>query len=551
MTPGKYRWYIPRVKKNIVPVLLIIAVGLLVYSNVFHGSFVFDDFPEIRDNQLIKDIAFFFDLSRAEASPGYDSFQGRFIGYLSFALNYRIHGLDVAGYHAVNVAIHIINGVLVFLLTLLTFMTPFFRARASGLPPRLTALAAGLLFVSHPVQTQAVAYIVQRFASLATLFLLLSLVLYVQWRFQTLRPEGGTQKTGARQGTSHLRSVPWYLGSVLCAVLAMKTKQIAFTLPVIIALYEFLFFEGRVQKRVLALVPLILTMTIIPVSLIAVDQPVGEIIGDVSEATRVQTALSRGDYLATQLRVIVTYLRLLVLPVNQNLDYDYPVYHSFFHPAVFASFLLLASLAGLGLFLLHRSRAGGTVADYRLIAFGVFWFFITLSVESSVIPIVDVIYEHRLYLPGVGMFIAAAGAAGVIARRLRFRRLPGDGALILALIVVIGALGTAAYNRNEVWRDEVSLWEDVVRKSPNKARGHNNLGTAYRLQGSLDKAIEQYLVTLQLKPDYAEVHVNLGLMYLERGQKDRARAAFEEALRIKPSYVRARQFLLYLDAGPQ
>src|SRR5208283_1708111 len=215
--------------------------------------------------------------------------------------------------------------------------------------------------------------------------------------------------------------------SLLSAVLAMMTKETAFTLPVIIVLYEFVFFKSSLKKKLLLMIPILCTMLIIPITIIGTNRPLGEIIAYVSERFRLHSSLPRWDYLMTQMRVITTYIRLLFLPVYQNLDYNYPVYHSLFQIPVFLSLVFLSLILGTGVYMIiissTSSRFSGlfsrfTIHDsrpFRLIGFGILWFFITLSVESSIIPIADVIFEHRLYLPAAGAFIAITASAFSIA----------------------------------------------------------------------------------------------------------------------------------------
>lgn len=491
---------------------MIAFAGFLAYSNTFSVPFHFDDRPVILENPVIKDIHSFTDPSAS-----------RYIGYLSFALNYQLNGLDVNGYHIVNLGIHITNALLVYCLVLLTFQTPYFSKIpcSSGPPSRrevrqghLIGLFSALLFVSHPIQTQAVTYIVQRFASLSTMFYLFSLVLYIQWRIFSPSFSGIDNPARLSLYVSRVKPALLYLASVLSAVLAMKTKEIAFTLPVIITLYEFLFFEGNIKKRILCLVPILFTLLIIPLGLIPADKSLDEIMGDVAKATRLQSPLSRVEYLFTQFRVIVTYLRLVFLPVNQNIDYDYPAFHSFFEPAVFLSFLFLVSILGLGIYLLYRSRLAPSVS--RLIAFGIFWFFITLTIESSIIPIVDVIFEHRVYLPSVGLFIAIITAlfnnpslpdrepAQKGAKRIQITA--------IAVSVIIVLLIGAAFSRNVVYSSYLSLWRDVVQKSPMKARAHNNLGNCYFLLGKYEDAAREYEEAVVLNSNYLEVYLNLVLV---------------------------------------
>src|SRR3990170_1166389 len=503
----------------LISLSLITITAFLIYSNTFASPFHFDDEPNIVENYKLRDLSNFWPPSGS-----------RYVGVLSFALNYHFGGLNVFGYHLVNIGIHIINGILVWLLVTLTFKSPKMGGvSGSPHPVGLIALAAALLFVVHPVQTQAVTYIVQRYTSMATLFYLLSIVLFVKWRLQSL--ESGGRFRGL-----------FYLFSIVSAVLAMKTKEISFTLPFVILLYEFFFYGGR-WKRAYFLIPFLLTLSIIPLVFINVDsdKPLGDIVGEVREAAQETESISRGDYLLTQFRVIVTYIRLLLLPINQNLDYDYPVYHSFFIPVVFLSFLFLVAVFGLAVYLFIRSRKSGN--GYLLLSsFGIFWFFITLSVESSIIPIRDVIFEHRLYLPVVGAALAFCSAMiyGIdYWRRWSGNRVSLQVAALILVVVTVIPLSVAAYQRNRVWKDRITLWRDVVGKSPFKARGHMNLAFAYYNQGRTDEAIEEYRTALRLRPNLASVHNNLGLVYYNQGRTDEAIEEYRAALRLKPELALA------------
>ena len=577
-------------RKKFLQVFLIVMVGLLAYSNTFNSSFHFDDEPNIVNNPDIK------------AFPGIlntkDIFTGnRFIGFLTFSINYRLHGLNVTGYHIFNLTVHIVNSLLVYWLVLLTFRTPFLKTNGTGLETHnntgnLIALFSSLLFVSHPIQTQAVTYIVQRFTSLATMFYLLSLVMYIRWRITSKgtesreqRAEGKEQKTENRElKLQALRSM-LYAISIISAVLAMKTKEIAFTLPVIIAIYEFMFFKERIKKKVLYLIPFFVVMLIILFNLLYSDQPIEKFIADLDERTRSETDMSRADYLFTQFRVIVTYIRLIFLPINQNFDYDYPVYHSFFNTEVLLSLLFLLSILGLGIYLLYYSkyykfisksshpvipacresflkndpgqagmtnqitsclpaniffsyRSLFTIHHYRLISFGIMWFFITLSVESSIIPIVDVINEHRVYLPSAGIFIAISASAFAVCSILKNKLSPAfEKTFMLFPGLVIIILTSAAYARNMVWKDEVSLWSNVVMNNPNKARGFYNLGSAYHDEKQFDKAIENYTKAISIKPNHVKAYTNRGNAYDEKGQTYKAIEDYMKALAINPYHA--------------
>jgi tetratricopeptide (TPR) repeat protein len=483
--------------------LLIVALlGVLVYANTFQVPFVFDDDASIVRNPVIRNLREFL------AGAGYAYNPRRFIGYLTFALNYRLGGVEVTGYHLFNLVVHIVSAGLVYALVRTTCRMPYFTEQPGASEPDRTgfiALLAALLFVGHPVQTQAVTYVVQRLASLATLFYLLALLCYARGRLS---------------GSPAALAVAF-----VAAVLAMHTKEIAFTLPLVVMLYEVLFFKGRVFRNRLFLLPLVLLLSVIPLQLLRGGS--SALLADVSNLTRVQSPLPRLDYLLTQFRVMVTYLRLLVLPVQQNLDYDYPVYHSLLQLPVICSLLLLLALFGLALHLAWKPRH----ISHRLIAFGIFWFFITLAVESSVIPIADVIFEHRLYLPMAGASIAAAATLLLLASRAP------AGALVLGCGLIVLALGGATWKRNQVWQESVTLWDDVVRKSPRKDLPRTNLGKALYQQGRTDAALEQLRIALQLNPGNAIAHGNLGAALLDKGAVDEALAEFRRGLVLKPTWV--------------
>jgi hypothetical protein len=508
--------------RSSVPLLLVIIVGLVVYSNTFRVPFLFDDESSVYKSVAVRDAGYFTKASLAGilSAP-------RTIGQLSFTLNYALGGLDVVGYHIVNLVIHVCCALLVYWFVVLLFRAPYFTGYFQGsVDPSFhvrgfVALFAALLFVSHPIQTQAVTYIVQRYASLATLFYLLSFVLYIKFRLS---------------GSSKARHV-FYAVSVVSAVLAMKTKEIAFTLPVMITLCEFMFFRGDIKKRVFYLIPLLLTMAIIPLSLIWSH-------GTSAGGAAVLDRLTRGaslniispwDYLNTQFRVIVTYIRLLFLPINQNLDYDYPVYRTFFTAPVFLSFLFLLAIFGLGVYLVYRSLRdkGDKSCWYRLIAFGIFWFFVTLSVESSIIPIADVIFEHRLYLPSAGFFMAVMAGVMWFEGRLGNKPLAGNAVWVVMILIVVG-LSATAYARNSVWRDEVTLWEDVVKKSPQVYRANFNVGLLHAKNGRFDDAIREFQAAIRINQNYPEVYNNLGLAYLYKGDTDAALREIHTALTLEP-----------------
>ena len=496
---------------------LILLLGTLAYSNSFRVPFVLDDLESIVSNETIRSLGNFL-----PGGSGLDFHFRRWVAYFTFALNYRIGGLNVTGYHVANLAIHLGTAALVYVLGRLTFRTPFLAGSRLAPKAGIVALLAALLFVAHPVQTQAVTYVVQRLTSLCTFFYLLSLVLYVWGRLHL--DDGRTPRA-------------WLLmaGSLLAAVLAMFTKEIAFTLPLVALLCEVSFFRGAWRQRLLFLLPLLLTLMIIPVLVIT-----GQELSAEGTLLQARADIPRGDYLFTQFPVIVTYLRLLLLPINQNLDYDYPVYSTFFTPPVFLSFILLAGLLGLAMWLYrssipHAQTAAGLQSqapELRLIAFGILWFFLALSVESGVVPLPDVIFEHRLYLPTVGIVLALAVGIGLAMQRTA--SLAGGRWPLIAAALVIVALTGATWQRNRVWQSEVSLWADVTRKSPGKARPWYNLGTHLTDSGKPAEAIAPLMQAVSLDPQFADAWHNLGRAYLLTNRVTDAIPPLQTAVKLDP-----------------
>lgn len=517
--------------------MLLVAVGFVVYANSLHVPFIFDDTANLVESPLIKNLANFYD--PAQYHRYFVGLTSRYFGYLTFALNYRLHGYDVTGYHLVNIAIHLLSTLLVYRFVSLTFRActlsgPDGSAATSG-REAFVALLAALLFVVHPIQTQAVTYIIQRFSSLAALFYLLSLTCYIQARLNWRQPE--------RHYTS---VVAWFAVSILSAFLAVMTKQNAYTLPLAIITYELLFFNDWMwqNKRMVlygTLALLAITGAGIASWMLTSDQSFWNTIYRLDDASRLQTSMSRWDYLATQFRVLVTYLRILILPLGQHIDYDYPLYRSFLAPQVLLSALVLGSLLSCAVYCLYRARTwdriSGKTTDPALlsmIAFGILWFFITHAIESSIIPIVDVIFEHRMYLPSVGIFMAVAAAVSFAG---------GDGVAIpgwprlttlVAVVAVILILAGTTIARNQVWHSEISLWEDNVRKSPNKARGHLNLGVAYRQKGRFDEAFTQFMTVLDVEPTMVEAYLNIGMIHEKNGNFEEALKAYRKILETKP-----------------
>lgn len=516
-------------QKEIVHILIICVIGFLIYSNTLNAPFVFDDDGNIVYNPAIRSLQSVYDASTVKEPipPAVQHLlKTRVIGYLTFAANYKFHALNVIGYHIINLIIHIATALLVYMFVLYTFRTPFFincncTKDDIGIKySMLIPLFSALIFISHPVQTQAVTYIVQRFTSLATMLIMLSLVCYAKFRLYS---------------PSIFIKAIIYTTSLTSAVVAMLTKEISFTLPIIIVLYELMFFNDILKKRILYIIPFLLTMLIIPYNIFTASGA-GIDSGTLNKAisAMAEPTLTIPDYVFTQLTVLLTYIRLLLFPMNQSLDYDYPIYHSFFIQPVFLSFIVLFIFLILATALLYCSKKVKPEegSGFRLISFGIFWFFIALLPESSVLPLADVIFEHRIYFPSIGLIVAGTTLAITFEQRLRKGSLPAGKVIIPILAVTVFTLSVAAYVRNGVWQDGVRLYKDTVRKSPLKARSHSSLGIFYKRQGRTAEAERELLIAIQLDPNLYTPHYSLGLLYGEQGRIEEAIRELSIAVRL-------------------
>lgn len=427
----------PKPLSTRICLLLILLFGIAAYSNTFNVPFHFDDEKCIIDNQSLRPP---LDLGKIwQVNPT------RFIANMSFALQYAFTGLAPWGFHCVNLLIHLLASMLVFAIARILLRTP---ALEETLPPsqrNVFALAPALLFLTHPVQTQAVTYIVQRMASLATLFYLATLWTYLKARLEDLR---------------HYRMV------FLFMLAAMLTKEISFTLPFAILLMDLCFFpissSETILKKLRRWIPFAAFLLIIPLIYLVCTEHLVRSGGTMGILPTLDTRISREDYLLTQFRVLRTYLRLLIFPVNQCLDYDYRLSSGWGDFDTWSAFSLLLGIFIFAVIFFKKNR---------LPSFGIFWFFLTLSVESSLVPFPDIIFEHRLYLPMLGFSLFLSSLLWQCARSVsRFL------ALILLLTVVLSGI---TYARNDVWRNHFTLWQDTIKRSPHKWRPYAMLGEAF------------------------------------------------------------------------
>lgn len=542
--------------------LLFIAVSS-TYFNSLHVPFVMDDFVIYNFGpQNLLDILF-------------HGGQRRFVDF-TLAVNYHLHGTDYTGYHLVNIAIHLLASVTLYFLIAscfsalkLTFPLGSRDSNSFHFVEQFVPFATALLFAVHPIQTQAVTYIIQRYASMATLFYLLAAFFYVKARINIETHRSATK-------TSLLATAV-----TLSALVAFGSKQITFTLPLMLIVIEILLFKGKLLTRKVLLIAGIFGGVLLSLSLFNWhDSSLDDILFDLRQNTAEDRYISRTSYFLTECRVLITYLRLLILPINQSIFYDYPIYTTLFSFPVATSVTAHVLIISLMAFALRKSRrllqhvniTHGILL--RLMALGICWFYLAMAVESSIFPIRDVIFEHRVYLPSIGFFLAASTGIAITAD---CQLIPKISMWVLLTILTL-VLGSMTIARNNLWNDTLELWKDTVNKAPKQHLALSNLAIehlerknpvaaiplfvrALELRPQMDFRIKVYFgEALQesnlfdksrfttgmeyMQPDYTSssyksasvMFNNLGLAYEYMELPEKAVIAYTKALRINPTY---------------
>lgn len=493
---------LPRWTGPLSLVLILLAVAV-AYHGTFRVPFLLDDEVSIVENPSLRQLASF---PGALSPPAFSGVGGRPAANLSFAINYALGELDVGSYHAVNLLLHAASALALYGLIRRTLLSPLLRERWTGSAP-LVAAAAALLWAVHPVQTAAVTYISQRTELLMALSYLLTLYCVAR--------------------SCEAPSRRWPVLAVACGLLGMASKEVMITAPVLALLYDRTFFSGSFavawqQRRWLYLG---LAATWVPLIFLLEGLQGHRGVGFGLE-------LSAWDYALTESIVVLRYLGLAVWP--QPLVFDYGpgmAVHRFAEAAPHA--LALSAILGGTVVLLWRRPALGFVAAS---------FFLILSPTSSVIPIsLQPMAENRLYLPLAAIVIGFVLAAFALLQRWA-----------LALVACVALLLTiTTVHRNEVFRDEFTLWQDTVHKQPGNSRAHNNLGNLLLARGRGDEAITAFETARRLDPSSAEAHYNLGQTLLDRGRVDEAFRLCAEAVRLKPADPKAHNNLgnVFLATG--
>lgn len=498
-----------------LPIIIILFISICIYSNTLFNDFVYDDTFIVVENPWIKDVSHLPDIF----SKGLWDFQGtsgggfyRPLVFIVYMLTYFVFGLKPWGFHFVNILLHAVVSVLVFLVS-----TRFFKFldSPSAAWERLTPLLAGILFAAHPVHTEVVAWVSGVMDLLLSLFFLFSLHLYLNWK----------EKRGERS----------YVLSLLSFLLASLSKEPAIVLPVVLCVYDYV--DERERFRTAHLKRYIPYFAIVGLYLLLrLNARVG--IGQ----TETGLAVTFAQILTNVPALFMQYIWTLLIPVNLN------VYHAFSPILSLSSwkavFPFILTLGFVGLFVVAWKRIRAMVLPLC---------FLTLPLLPALyFPAVHLPFAERyLYLPSVGFaMILSYLAVSVVANRSGKAKL--GIAVVTTTVILFYSVG--AIKRNAVWESEFTLWTDATKKSPDQAMPYHNLGKALESMGRVDEAIEQYRIGLGLpsSPSVASMgHNNLGFSYQLKGDLDRAIAHYLTAIRFYPTETRVRTNLAvaYIEVG--
>jgi len=508
---------------------IVMMLVLSAYSNSIYAPFTLDDLHSFVKEPLVLNFTFSWEGLCGLAKTKFGLY--RFLPMLSFALDLQWGSGSLMAFHISNIIIHLLAILALFFLLNSLFKFISYDTRPSvtdlrSVSPIIIIVTVGF-WALNPVQTNAVTYLVQRMTSMAALFYFLALGCYLRGRAEHLRESFNKKVT------------VWYLLSFLSAACSFLCKENSATLPVVILLIEFLFVcHGSLSKflrkhKVLCFLAM-LCLPIIYYKLTGFANGYGG------------RHFTCSERLLTELRIVSSYIFLLLLPLPHflNMEHDPVLSTSLFNPVTtFTSLLFLLIIVVYAWRIRKR---------YPLVTFAVYWFFINLLIESSVVPL-ELEFEHRLYLPSVGFYLIFAllvvkGALlllPVISDERNFRVLT-----VSLIIIAMSGLSLLTFKRNLVWQDTVSLYRDCVQKSPAKPRAHSNLAQALCSHGKYEEAISECEKSIALGvPGYEEYWVaaaNLVASFSQMGDYKSAVDRGEALLTEYPEKAKKNSFPIFL-----
>ena len=497
--------------KHVTAFVIISASIFLIYFNSLEASWHLDDYQNIIQDARIHltrgDLASIIEYVKSVQLVGRDA---RPLSRFSFALNWYFGRNDPFGYHLVNIVIHIFSSFFLYGTILSILRTPNFQFVLSARNYYKISLLAALLWAINPIQTQAITYIVQRMAALAAMFYILAMYLYIK----------------ARTSDNSTKRNLLFFSCFLSAVCAFASKENAATLPIALLLMEFLFFQDLSRKKIRnifwgAMLTAGLAMAGLGVAIFFK----GDFQGLLNYNFRYFSPVER---LLTEPRVVLHYLSQIFYPVPTRLsiEHDIAVSSSLFSPwTTLPAIILVCSLIGIGLYNIKRRP---------MLGFAVLFFFLNHVIESSVVGL-ELVFEHRNYLPSFFLFVpVAAGIMGLLDYYREKNKLIHH-AIITFVVLTIAGFGAGTYIRNLAWQSEKSLWEDAVVKAPNSGRAWHNLALShYTPAGRFKEALLLYRKALTLEKNNIHqeslIYSNMAASFYYQGDYKQAAQYWTKAL---------------------
>ncbi|HUN53848.1 MAG TPA: hypothetical protein VMU29_01700 [Smithella sp.] len=483
----------------------------LIYSNSFYGDWHFDDYANIVDNQYIRINSFswpeikhcIYGIEHARPS--------RPLSFLSFALNYKSGGMDVFGFHAVNFIIHYLAAVFLFLFIYNTLRLPRLRDQYENTAYPV-ALLASFFWALNPVWVTSVTYIVQRMASMAGLFYIMSMYFYLKGRM-------------SGRLTS---SILFFTLCIVSGMAAILTKENAAMLPVSILLFDLFLIQGFTKENIIKCVKIAILPVIIMIIAAFIYVDFSKIIHDYKIRD-----FTMGERLLTEPRVILFYLSLLFYPVSSRLTllYDVEVSRSLLHPWTTIPSILLIPAIIVFAFYIARKRP--------MLSFCIIFYFLNHIIEGSFFSL-ELIYEHRNYLPSMLLFVPFAEFIIHAMDYFSYKKIIRF-MIALGIALILFGEGDITYGRNKTVSDDLLLWLDNIDKSPGLSRPHTNAGRIYYMNNEKEKAYHEYQKAMTLnnfgsREALAIQESNLGLYYFEKTRDDEALDCFKKSSEIIPEY---------------
>lgn len=505
-----------------VAVVLLCAAVCAAYWNSLDAAFVFDDVHAIAENPHLLRV---WPLAESMSAPPQSSLSGRPIVALTFAMDRAVTGPSPRSYRAGNILIHLLAALLLFGIVRRTLLrmadrgAPNDAAQAGTAPPMSVstlrlfdvsalhhsatwlAFGAALLWAVHPLQTESVTYIVQRTESLMGMFYLATLYCFVR-------------------SLAGRRRVMWQAASILCCALGMGCKEVMATAPLAVYGYDSAIvcrsWRRPLRERWLYYTGLACTWLILASLTISGPRSYSAGFG-VENMTPLTYALS-------QTQVLLHYLRLALWPAALCLDYGWRLAKG---PGdVWLHALVLLGLLGLVVFAILRKPALGFVGGV---------FFLVLAPTSSIVPIRDLAFEHRMYLSLASLFVLLMlglhAGVGWAARRFGWSDAARRGTILAVVAILAAGLGARTALRNRDYATAETMWRDVIAKAPNNPRAYANLGSCFLREGAYDNAVEQLAIALKIYPEYSEALATMALAHLKAGRLAEAEPHAEAAVR--------------------